>query len=226
MEVTILSILLMMGGVSRHKYNGSNPNNQTDPTDFSHWEDLTGQFLNTTQYYGMDVSTKGDIVLSGSIDNGTDIYQNGIWVDYSGSAGGGDGGVSGIDPIDSRVLYMQQFQGFKNLYRRSSVTNISDNIIRINTKGSVRFRYPLKIRQKNRDLFVATGHIGVVSNVPSIPSIPPSPYPDDLHYLPTSESTILKPISNIVATDSDLSQILNFDIFDNEDDPNDSEVIV
>jgi len=193
------------GGVSRHMTSGSHPLDPPGISNLSGWEDLTGKNLTVTQCYGMGISTRGDEIRIGSIDNGGDLYllEQDTWEDFI----SGDASNMLIDPYDSDIYYRTTFLTTSTVRRIGSGTTASITGL----KGS-HFIFPQKIRMKDRSCFLTTGDENS----------------DDITMLADRELQELKftgnafqPYTNVVNNDSDISRIVNFDIFQMEDDLND-----
>lgn len=95
-----------------------------NPLPTSVWNDLT-HGMGITQFYRNAVANNTTFVLGGSQDNGTKMYQGGVWS----AANGGDGMDCQIDFVDSNTFYTATQYG--NIDRVSSTwgdDQISDNI--------------------------------------------------------------------------------------------------
>jgi photosystem II stability/assembly factor-like uncharacterized protein len=74
-----------------------------DDRTLSFWEDLNGN-LNTIQFYGLGLHpTNPNIVVGGTQDNGTVVYDGSSWVETD----GGDGGFTKISQQNGNLVYHQ-----------------------------------------------------------------------------------------------------------------------
>jgi photosystem II stability/assembly factor-like uncharacterized protein len=116
------------------------------------WVDIS-EGLDITQFYRFGISRKDTaLIIAGSQDNGTRVYDSGVWRE----ATGGDGMECDIDPLDDNTLYSSYVNG--RLYRNSNkflgggTITISNNIPGRPTGAWVT---PYKLDEKTSGVIVA-----------------------------------------------------------------------
>ncbi len=76
------------------------PSTTKDYSDWD-WDDISGSYLDITQFYGIDILNESTLVLGGTQDCGTNRYLDGDWENLQ----GGDGGRCLINYNDADVMF-------------------------------------------------------------------------------------------------------------------------